>query len=748
MDARGKVLAAMQLTVEDRTALAAAAAGGNRRVALVARILLECARGEPDAAVAAAFGISARTVARWRQRFRDDGVAVLGDPGRPDADDLVRAAYLPDGPAGSVPTTRSAAAGLGVSQATVARAWRAAGVHPLPSGLLIGDPWARGHVRAVAGFAVLPFPGLRPVVAAASADDPVPRSAAMRALVFWVVDGPATPWRRRAEDALVMAFGERERLWESAAGWCRAVGELAVHVRDEPGVGGSAGELAAFVRDLDDRHPDGTTTWVHLDGPVAAGELSGIGGAVLRCAPSAATWSALAVRSLAATAAVAEARGLDSGLPRMETAARLMLARSDADTPLRWKEDPGRVADMLPRLRQRRPAPPRRAVPATWSLGEALERLRAACSDDTIDDLPPFEQLVLLRRRWDPARWGEGEVGVAHAVLAGLMLDCDVLEAALLDHCRRPHVELDPWLVARRLGVTTLHAVGQRARARAAGVGAGRRSSASPALPDPREAVQLDAEGRRRDVVGETVEGLLELWREDLVDHEQLLETLPGADDRFGLLAWLVDPARPVLVDWRSDRPGPQERHRAAADAGLVLLADLRHRLRDEQLAWYRIGVGAGVSWRVQGEPYGRAPNAALRHWQRLEQRARSTVAEPAAGGGRERGEWWSGRADAIAAAVASVRQHCGVFEADDDLGLYAWWLAEEMGPTALLGFLDDFAAVRQCADCDAGRAMVVRDETGRGRCPAHGGHGDLAATAVRLGPLAAELKQLRRGAR
>lgn len=737
----------MQLNAEDRTALDAAAAGGGVRVALVARILLECARGEPDEAVAAAFGVSARTVVRWRRRFRDAGVAVLGDPGRPDADDLVRAAYLSDGPEGSVPTTRSVAAGLGVSQATVARAWRAAGVRPLPSGLLIGDPWARGHVRAVAGFAVLPCPGLRPAAATADADDLVPRSAAVRALAFWVVDAPSMPRRRRAEDALVMAAAERERLWESAADWCRATGELAARVRGELDVdGGEADALAVFVRDLDERRPDGTTTWVQLDGPVATGERGGIGGAVLRWAPSAAIWEALAARSLAATAAVAEARGLDSCLSRMENAARMTLAGT-AGRPLRWQEDPERAAVMLQRLRQRRPAPSRRSVSATWSPGAALERLRAACPDETVDDLPPFEQLVLLRQRSDSVRWTEGEVGAAHAVLAGLMLDCDVLEAAVLEYCRRPHVELDPWLVARRLGVTTLHAVGQRARARTAGAAAGRASSASPALPDPRAAVRLDAEGRRRDVVGETVEGLLELWREDLVDHEQLVETLPGADDRFGLLAWLVDPARPVLVDWRPDRPGPQERHRAAADAGLVLLADLRHRLREEQLAWYRIGVGAGASWRVQGEPYGRRPNAALRHWQRLEQRARC-VAEPAAGDGREGGAWWSSRADAIAAAVASVREHCGAFEADDDLGLYAWWLAEDPGPAALAGFLRDFSAARFCEDCHAERPMVVRDERGCGRCPEHGGHRVLAETAERLAPLAAELAWLRRGDR
>lgn len=739
----------MQLTAEDRTALDAAARGGNSRVALVARILLECARGEPDAAVADGLGVSTRTVARWRQRFRDDGVAVLDASGGPDADDLVRAAFMPDGPAGSVPTTRSAASGLGVSQATVSRAWRAAGVRPLPAGMLIGDPWFRGHVRAVAGFAVFPCLGVRP--AAPGADDPRSCSAAVRVLVFWVGAEPATPRRRRAEDELVMAFGERERLWESAAGWCGATVELAARVREEPSVGdGRVDGLAAFVRDLDDRRPDGTTTWVQVDVSVSAGETGGFGGAVLRCAPSAATWSALAVRSLAATAALAEARGIDSCLSRMEAAAGLMLAGPADGGPLRWREDPERVAGMLPRLRQRRPGVSRRARSEAWSPGEALERLRGGCPEGTADDLPPFEQLVLVRQRSDPARWGAGEVGAAHAVLAGLMLDCDVLEAALLDYCRRPHVELDPWLVARRLGVATPHAVGQRARARAAGAAAGRRSAASPILPDPREAVQLDAKGRRRDVVGETVEGLLELWREDLVDHEQLVETLPGADDRFGLLAWLVDPARPVLVDWRRDRPGPQERHRAAADAGLVLLADLRHRLRDEQLAWYRIGVAGGAPWRVQGEPYGRGANAALQHWKRLEQRIRSTAgpAEPAEGGGRERGAWWSGRAGAIAAAVASVQQHCEVFEADDDLGLYAWWLAEDPGPVPLTGFLRDFSAARFCEDCHAKRPMVVRDEQGRGRCPEHGGHRGLAEAADGLAPLATELTQLRRDAR
>uniref|UniRef100_UPI003F495BE3 helix-turn-helix domain-containing protein n=1 Tax=Amycolatopsis sp. CA-096443 TaxID=3239919 RepID=UPI003F495BE3 len=770
MDARSEVRAAVQLTADERTALDAAAASGNVRVALVAGIVLACVRGEPDAAVAAAFGVSVRTVVRWRQRFRSGGVRALGDAGRPGADDLVRAAFMDDGPAGSVPTTRSAAGRLGVSQATVARAWRAAGVRPLPAGLLVGDPWFRGHSRAIAGFAVLSAPDPArdvPVVGTADTTRPLRSPAARRALAFWVAADPSTPRRRATEDALVMASRDRERLWDSAASWCRATEELSARAGARAAVrGGSAADLAGFVRDLDDRRPEGTATWVLLDGlPEAeAGETSGAGEAQVRCAPSAATWSALAVRGLAATAAALEARGAGSCLPRMETAARVLLAGSPSGGPWQWREDPDAAAGVLSRLRRRKSPPPRRAEVPRLSPGEALERLREAHPEDADRDLAPFEQLVLIRRR--SAAAGAGDVGAAHAVLAGLERDCDVLEGALLEYCRQPQVRLDPWLVARRLGLTTRHAVGQRARARAAGAAGGRRSAASRVLPDPREAGQPDERGRRRDVAGETVESLLELWREDLVDAEHLVERLPAADDRFGILAWLVHPDRPVLRDWRPDRPGPRERHRAAADAGLVLLADLRHRLRDEQLWWTRAGIEGGVSWRVQGDAWGRSPNAALQHWKRLEERARGD-GTPDPGAERTSGEWWAAREDAVVAAIASVLEFRELLEGDDDLGMYVWWLEETPGPVPLLAFLDDFAAERHCEDCGADRAMVVRDENGHGRCPAHEDHAGqrgatgnaigrrsqpdvpgLAATAARLRPLAAELQQLRRAAR
>src|SRR5580692_9012811 len=56
-----------------------------RSVAFRARIVLECATGLNNAAVAAKLRTSAGTVGLWRNRFFAEGVAGLGDEPRPGA---------------------------------------------------------------------------------------------------------------------------------------------------------------------------------------------------------------------------------------------------------------------------------------------------------------------------------------------------------------------------------------------------------------------------------------------------------------------------------------------------------------------------------------------------------------------------------------------------------------------------------------------------------------------------------------
>lgn len=88
MSHRGPSAVAVRLSDDDREVLAQWARGSSRR-ALRARIVLACADpGATNAQVAAALGVSQPTVADWRRRFAEAGLAGLEErdrPGRPKA---------------------------------------------------------------------------------------------------------------------------------------------------------------------------------------------------------------------------------------------------------------------------------------------------------------------------------------------------------------------------------------------------------------------------------------------------------------------------------------------------------------------------------------------------------------------------------------------------------------------------------------------------------------------------------------
>src|SRR5262245_21888168 len=111
----------------------------SRSLAFRARIILECANGQNNAAVAAKLHTTGFTVGMWRNRFISGGVAALGDEARPGAprqigDDRVERAVrltLEEVPKGATHWSSSALAGrTGLSKYTVRRIWRAFGLRP------------------------------------------------------------------------------------------------------------------------------------------------------------------------------------------------------------------------------------------------------------------------------------------------------------------------------------------------------------------------------------------------------------------------------------------------------------------------------------------------------------------------------------------------------------------------------------------------------------------------------------------
>jgi len=107
-------------------------------LALRSRIVLACAQGLDNKAVAAQLRCSENTVGKWRARFlaeRLDGLRDEPRPGRPrsiGAEQVARViAMTSTPPPNALHWTRAAMAGrTGLSQTTIGRIWKDAGIVP------------------------------------------------------------------------------------------------------------------------------------------------------------------------------------------------------------------------------------------------------------------------------------------------------------------------------------------------------------------------------------------------------------------------------------------------------------------------------------------------------------------------------------------------------------------------------------------------------------------------------------------
>ena len=113
--------------------------GAPQALAQRARIVLECAAGNPNLVVARKLRITPQTVGKWRQRFLDRRLDGLLDEPRPGAPRQVGDAQiervvrltLESTPADATHwSTRAMAKRSGLSQSTISRIWRAFGLQP------------------------------------------------------------------------------------------------------------------------------------------------------------------------------------------------------------------------------------------------------------------------------------------------------------------------------------------------------------------------------------------------------------------------------------------------------------------------------------------------------------------------------------------------------------------------------------------------------------------------------------------
>ena len=137
-------------------------------LALRARIVLAAAESEAsNGEIAEALGTHRHTVAKWRRRFAQRGLAGLTDEPRPGAprtitddrvDEVLAATLEQPPPAGTHWSTRQLAQRLGMSQTAVSRIWRAFGLapHRTEAFKLSRDPQFVEKVRDVVGLYLAP----------------------------------------------------------------------------------------------------------------------------------------------------------------------------------------------------------------------------------------------------------------------------------------------------------------------------------------------------------------------------------------------------------------------------------------------------------------------------------------------------------------------------------------------------------------------------------------------------------------
>lgn len=140
--ARGPAAVPIELTDSERETLGRWARRRRSSAGLAqrSRIVLECAKGETNTAVAERIGVSVPTVRRWRGRFAErrlDGLLDEPRPGQPRkvTDEKVEEVIVktleqapPDG--GTHWSTRQMAAATGLSQTAISRIWRAFSLQP------------------------------------------------------------------------------------------------------------------------------------------------------------------------------------------------------------------------------------------------------------------------------------------------------------------------------------------------------------------------------------------------------------------------------------------------------------------------------------------------------------------------------------------------------------------------------------------------------------------------------------------
>src|SRR5437667_1758759 len=171
-------------------------------LALRARIVLACAQGDSNLAVAARLGVNRKTVTRWRARFLRERLDGLTDDPRPGVPRTITDAQveevvvrtLEEVPEGATHwSKRELARRAGISPSSVLRIWRAFGLQPWRTETfkISPDPLLIDKIRDVVGLYLAP-----PANAAVLCVDEKPQIQALERTAPVLPMLPGVPERR------------------------------------------------------------------------------------------------------------------------------------------------------------------------------------------------------------------------------------------------------------------------------------------------------------------------------------------------------------------------------------------------------------------------------------------------------------------------------------------------------------------------------------------------------------------------
>ncbi len=306
--------------------------------ALRAKVVLRCAEGATNQAVARAAGVCAHTVGKWRERFARDRLEGLRDEPRSGAPRTVtdeRVAELlvrtlETTPEGATHwSTRAMAAACGLSPATVQRVWRAFGLKPhrTETFTVSADPGFVDKVRDVVG------PYLAPPD---------------RALVLCMDEKTEIQALERAQPVLPMRPGQPERRTSGYVrhGTCSLFAALDVAAGKVIGRcyrRHRAAEFRDFLEAVDAAVPAGLEVHVVLDNasihkaPAVRAWLAGHCRYHLHFTPTASSWLNQVERFFALLTARRLKRGVHRSVEELEAAVLAYVERHNAEPrPFRW----------------------------------------------------------------------------------------------------------------------------------------------------------------------------------------------------------------------------------------------------------------------------------------------------------------------------------------------------------------------------------------------------------------------------